>query len=131
MIEMSEFNEQKKIVLDAAKKFIKEGLTVGTSGNISLRTGKKATTMAITPSSKDYDAMTLDDIIVVDFSDEQDKYTVLEGKLSPSSETILHSLIYKKRSKINAVIHFHPIFSTAVGLVSDSIPPILDDQTFF
>ncbi|MHA1694120.1 MAG: class II aldolase/adducin family protein [Candidatus Helarchaeota archaeon] len=128
---MSEFEEQKKIVLDAAKTFLRTGLTVGTSGNISLRTGKKATTMAITPSSREYDELTLDDIIIVDFSDEEDNIKVIEGNWSPSSETILHSYIYKKRKKINAIIHYHPVFSTACGLVLDELPAILDDQTFF
>ncbi|MHA1270162.1 MAG: class II aldolase/adducin family protein [Candidatus Helarchaeota archaeon] len=128
---MSEFEEQKRIVLEAAKTFLKTGLTIGTSGNISLRTGKKETKMAITPSSRQYDELTIDDIIVVDFSNEDDKIEVIEGKWSPSSETILHSLIYKKRKKINAVIHYHPIFSTACGLVLDELPAILDDQTFF
>ncbi|MHA1232112.1 MAG: class II aldolase/adducin family protein [Candidatus Helarchaeota archaeon] len=128
---MSEFEEQKKIVLEAAKKFLKTGLTIGTSGNISLRTGKKAMTMAITPSSREYDELTIDDIIVVDFSNEEDKIEVIEGKWSPSSETILHSLIYKKRKKINAIIHYHPVFSTACGLVLNELPAILDDQTFF
>lgn len=128
---MSDFEEQKRIVLEAAKKFIKSGLTIGTSGNISLRTGRKAMTMAITPSSREYDELTIDDIIIVDFSDENDKFEVIEGKWSPSSETILHSLIYKKRKKINAVIHYHPVFSTACGLILDELPAILDDQTFF
>ena len=128
---MNEFQEKKEIVLKAAKKFIKSGLTIGTSGNISLRTSKKAMTMAITPSSREYADLTIDDIIIVDFSNEEDKFEVLEGKWSPSSETILHSLIYKKRRKINAIIHYHPVFSTACGLVLDELPAILDDQTFF
>jgi len=128
---MGEFDEQKRIVLEAAKRFLESGLTVGTSGNISLRTSKKAEIMAITPSSRNYNELTIDDIIVVDFSDENDKFEVIEGNGTPSSETILHSLIYKKRKKINAIIHYHAVFSAACGLVLDKLPIILDDQTFF
>jgi ribulose-5-phosphate 4-epimerase/fuculose-1-phosphate aldolase len=43
-----------------------------------------------------------DDIIIVDFSDENNKIAVVEGgKTSPSSETILHSMIYRNRKNIN------------------------------
>jgi L-fuculose-phosphate aldolase len=40
-------------------------------------------------------------------------------------------MIYKARKNINAVIHYHGPFSTAIGLVLESIPVILDDQAFF
>lgn len=128
---MSEFEEQKNIVLQAAKKFFKEGLTVGPSGNVSLRTGKQATSMAITRSGKNYEEMTTEDVNIVDFSSEDNKIAVLEGNFTPSSESILHSMIYKNRKNINAVVHYHGPFSTAVGIVAESIPPMVDDQVFF
>ena len=131
MINMSEFEEQKNIVLQGAKKFFKEGLTVGPSGNVSLRTSKQATSMAITRSGKNYEEMTTDDVNIVDFSSEDNKIKVLEGNFTPSSESILHSMIYKNRKNINAVVHYHGPFSTAVGVVAESIPPMVDDQVFF
>jgi len=131
MSNMSEFEEQKNIVLQAAKKFFKEGLTVGPSGNVSLRTSKQAMTMAITRSGKNYEEMTTDDVNIVEFSSEDNKIKVLEGNFTPSSESILHSMIYKNRKNINAVIHYHGPFSTAVGIVAESIPPMVDDQVFF
>jgi L-fuculose-phosphate aldolase len=128
---MSEFEAPKKIVLEGAKKFFKEGLTVGPSGNVSLRTSKKATTMAITRSGKKYEEMTTDDVIIVDFSSEDNKIAVKEGKFTPSSESILHSMVYKNRKNINAVVHYHGPYSTTIGLVLEELPAILDDQVFF
>lgn len=122
--------EAKETVLKAAQEMYQKGMTIGTSGNISIRIEKKGTKMVITPSGKDYDEVNADDMIVIDFSGE--KFEVIEGTKTPSSETNLHILIYKKRMKdVNAIIHYHPIYSTALGLVVDELPAFLDDQVFF
>ncbi|MFX0137819.1 MAG: class II aldolase/adducin family protein [Candidatus Hodarchaeota archaeon] len=126
------YEEQKEIVFETAKKLLAKGLTLGSSGNITLRTEKKGTKMIGTPSGKDIEDYTIDDMLVIDFSDESGKFEVIEGNLTASSETYLHMAIYKARRDVNAIIHYHPVYSTAVGLVLDDyLPAILDDQVFF
>ncbi|MHA1300627.1 MAG: class II aldolase/adducin family protein [Candidatus Helarchaeota archaeon] len=126
------YEEQKKIVYEAAKELLAKGLTLGSSGNITLRTEKKGTKMVGTPSGKDIVDYTIDDMLVIDFSDPEGKFEVIEGKLTASSETYLHMAIYNARRDVNAIIHYHPVYSTAVGLVLDNeLPAILDDQVFF
>ncbi|MHA1379904.1 MAG: class II aldolase/adducin family protein [Candidatus Helarchaeota archaeon] len=126
------YEEKKQIVLDAARDLLAKGLTLGSSGNITLRTEKKGNTIIGTPSGKDIVDYTVDDMLVINFSPEEDKFEVIEGNLTASSETYLHMAIYKARKDVNAVIHYHPVYSTALGLVLENeIPAILDDQVFF
>jgi L-fuculose-phosphate aldolase len=115
-------------VLEAAQKMSSRGLVVGTSGNISLRlpAGDERPLLAITPSSRHYDTLDVDDIQIVDFDGQ-----ILEGKLRPSMETQLHIGIYRARKNIIAIIHTHSIYASAAAVAGREIPPILDDQVAF
>jgi L-ribulose-5-phosphate 4-epimerase len=121
---VSQWHEEKLIVLEAARKMLEKGLVVGTAGNISLRLPSEGEQqlLAITPSSRHYDSLTADDIQIIDFN-----ATTVE----PSMETKLHIGIYQARKNINAVIHTHSVFASAVSVAGRDIPPILDDQVAF
>ncbi len=125
---MSKWQEEKRIVLETGQKMLAEGLVSGTSGNVSLRLpperGREL--LAITPSSRYYDSLTINEIQVIDFEAEP-----VEGDLAPSVETMLHIGIYQARKNINAVIHTHSIFASAISVAGLEIPPILDDQVAF
>jgi L-fuculose-phosphate aldolase len=125
---MSQWQEAKKTVLEAAQKMSARGLVVGTSGNISLRlaTGAERPLLAITPSSKHYDLLAVDDIQIVDLNGNN-----VEGNLRPSMETMLHIGIYRARKNINAIIHTHSVYASAAAVAGREIPPILDDQVAF
>jgi L-fuculose-phosphate aldolase len=125
---MGQWHEEKKVVLEAAQKMLEKGLVVGTAGNISLRLppqGKRQL-LAITPSAQYYDLLGADDIQVVDFNGQ-----TVEGSLRPSTETMLHIGIYRARKNVNAIIHTHSVFASAVAVAGLNIPPILDDQVAF
>ena len=119
------WESERKEVLEAAQRMAKKGLTVGSSGNVSLRTKESGgrELVAITPSGRYYDSMKADDIVIVDFKGQR-----VEGELAPSIETMLHIGIYKARKKVNAVIHTHPVFGSVIAVTGMEIPPILDDQ---
>jgi L-fuculose-phosphate aldolase len=125
---MGQWNEARKIVLEAAQKMAAKGLVVGTAGNISLRLPPEGERqlLAITPSSRHYDSLGIDDIQVMDFEGQK-----VEGNLRPSIETPLHIGIYRARKNVNAVIHTHSVFASAVSVSGLEIPPILDDQVAF
>ncbi|MCK4274750.1 MAG: class II aldolase/adducin family protein [Dehalococcoidales bacterium] len=125
---MGQWRQEKKIVLEAAQKMLEKGLVVGTAGNISLRLPPEGERqlLAITPSARHYDLLGADDIQIVDFNGQ-----TVEGNLPPSMETMLHIGIYRARKNVNAVIHTHSVFASAVSVTGRDIPPILDDQIAF
>ena len=122
---MSQWQEFRETVLQAARKMVERRLAVDTSGNVSLRLplqGDKQM-MAITPTSRYYDTLKAEDIPIIDFNGER-----VAGNLSPSKETPLHTGIYKARKDINAIIHTHSVFASAAAVAGLDIPPILEDQ---
>ena len=119
------WESERKQVIDAAQEMERKELVVGTAGNISLRLedpdGREL--LAITPSGRYYDSLKVDDIVVVDFAGQK-----VEGELKATIETVMHIEIHKARKKINAVVHAHPPFCSAVAVAGMDIPPLIDEQ---
>ena len=125
---MSMWSNEKKQVLEAARKMAEKGLVVGTAGNVSLRLPPEGDRelLAITPSSLYHDSLDVDDIQILDF-----KGKTVQGNLTPSIETGLHIGIYQARRNVNAVMHTHSVYASAVSAAGLDIPPILEDQVAF
>ncbi len=125
---ISKWNSEKKAVLETAQQMAQMGLVVGTSGNVSMRLGEHSgrELLAITPNARYYDTLDVDDIVVADFEGEN-----VEGELAISIERMLHIGIYKARKKVNAIIHTHPVFGSAISVAILEIPAFLDDQVTY
>ncbi|MCX7912610.1 MAG: class II aldolase/adducin family protein [Dehalococcoidales bacterium] len=115
-------------MITAARRIREKGLVWGTAGNVSqrLRTDTGQHLMAITPSARDYDLLRPEDVPVLDLEGN-----VIEGTLKPSVETPLHAAIYRKRTDVNAVIHTHSVFATALAVADLEIPIILEEQRVY
>jgi L-fuculose-phosphate aldolase len=122
---VSKWQEEKRIVMEAAMVMAEKGLVVGSAGNVSMRLPSEdgRGLLAITPSRKNYEALTLDDIQVIDFEAES-----IEGDLPPSIESMVHIGVYKARKNIKAVIHTHSTFASVMAVAGLEIPSILEDQ---
>jgi len=95
---------------------------MATGGNLSMRIpGEKA--FAITPSNYDYMKMTSGDICILDY-----KLKPLEGGLKPSVESAFHARIYQARSDVNAIVHTHQVYTSALALLKTEIPALFDEQ---
>ena len=111
------FSEMKKEIIEAGILLDRYELVSLTCGNLSVRmpTGE----ILVTPSGMMYEKMVEDDMIVMDIDGN-----VIEGTRKPSSDTpaILH--IFRERPDINAVIHTHQPYATAVSAHSrpDRVP---------
>lgn len=118
---MNNYSEEKELVIEAGKTMISSGLTVGTWGNISIRTsdGKY---MIITPSGIDYETITPEMMSIVNMKGE-----LVSGE-KPSIESGLHLGIYKKREDVNAVIHTHSIYTCAIAATRMDVPPVFDEM---
>jgi L-fuculose-phosphate aldolase len=112
--------ETKAQLLATAKDMLHKGLTEGTAGNLSARLPDG--NVVLTPSSLDYDAMTLDDLVVTDLDGN-----VLEGTRGPTTEKALHLSCLRAYDDIHAVIHSHALFCTMFAITHTPIPCVIEE----
>jgi ribulose-5-phosphate 4-epimerase/fuculose-1-phosphate aldolase len=78
----------------------------GSSGNLSVR--KKDQSFLITASHTNLgDKLKNKDFVLVEKIDNEKNTAYVQGVREPSSETLLHAVIYESRPEINAVFHGH------------------------
>ena len=121
---MSDTAPARRAVLDAARALAARGLVEGTSGNVSARVDEGR--VCLTPSSLRYDAMTLDDLVVVGLDGG-----VLEGDRSPTSEKALHLACYRRYPEIGGVIHSHPVHATMFAVARQPIPAAIEEVAVY
>jgi L-fuculose-phosphate aldolase len=122
--QLTEWTHQRQQVLEAARSMHRDGLVVGTSGNVSARCGPVVNElMAITVSGQDYEHLTQDDIVVVDFDGDS-----VIGDGIPSTELLMHVAIYRARPNVGAVVHTHSVHASALAVAGIPLPPIVDEM---
>lgn len=122
---MGAFDSYKQLVVDTAQDLTRKGYLMATGGNLSVRiAGQDA--FAVTPSNFDYLKMTAGDIIVLDFD-----LAVIEGQLKPSVEAGMHAAVYQARPDVNAIVHTHQVYASALTLIKAPIPALFDEQARF
>jgi L-fuculose-phosphate aldolase len=102
-------------VAGAARRLADERLVLGTAGNVSERVGRL---VAITPTGSALDALTAEEVAVVDLAGQH-----MGGHLLASSELELHLGIYG-RYGAGAVVHTHAPMATAVSCVLEELPVV-------
>jgi len=117
-----QFCEEREIVMRGGKEIFERKLTVGTWGNVSLRTEDRDKCV-ITPSGMNYQKLSPEDMVLISLDGN-----VIEGKWKPSTELNMHCEIYKAREDVNAIIHTHPIFSSVLSVLREDIPPVIEDM---
>lgn len=92
------------------------GLNQGTSGNISARFGGD---LLITPSATAYESMTPEMLAKMPLAREPGTWS---GPREPSTEWRFHHAILATRPEMNAVVHAHPPYATALAIARKEIP---------
>jgi L-fuculose-phosphate aldolase len=90
------------------------GLTFGTSGNASVRLNDDA--LLITPTGMAYDSLQPEDIIALKLDGRY------YGRCMPSTEWRFHRDILQARTDIQAIVHAHSPFATALACRGEGIP---------
>lgn len=111
----SRLAEQRREVIEIARRMTADRLVVGTSGNVSVRSGDL---VAVTPSGVDYDELEIADIPLVDLAGN-----VVDGDLKPTSELPMHLAAYRGHDA-GAVVHTHSLHATALSLLRDDVPAV-------
>jgi L-ribulose-5-phosphate 4-epimerase len=104
-------------------ELLRWGLVAWTAGNVSARVrdpGGNGDLAVIKPSGLAYEDLTPDTMIVVGLDG-----TVLEGELSPSSDTASHLYVYRHRADVGGVVHTHSPYATAWAARREPIPCVL------
>jgi L-ribulose-5-phosphate 4-epimerase len=122
---MGRFDADKKQVVETAQSLTRMGYLMATGGNLSVRI-KGENAFAITPSNFDYMQMTAQDICILDFD-----LKALEGALKPSVESAMHAAVYQVRADVNAIVHTHQAYASALTLMRAPIPALFDEQVRF
>lgn len=109
--------EARKALLKCALRLYQKGLVQLNSGNVSVRVSDEH--LVITPTGISYDDMSEEDLVIIDFNGGR-----VEGKHKPSSETPMHTTVYKNIDEVKAIAHTHSPFALAFATVGRSIPVI-------
>ncbi len=97
----------------------KNNLVTWTGGNVSARDPETGL-VAIKPSGVRYEALRPEHMVVVDLDGR-----IVEGELSPSSDTASHLYIYRHRPDVGGIVHTHSPYATAFAALGRPIPCVL------
>lgn len=97
-------------------KLFEEGLTYGTSGNISARVPGTDTCL-IKPSGYRFCDLEPEHFLIVDINTRE----VLKGTTKPSIETPFHTKLYQQWPEAGGVVHIHPEFSILLSTLGKEL----------
>jgi L-ribulose-5-phosphate 4-epimerase len=103
-------------------ELMRYGLVAWTAGNVSARVPGE-NLLVIKPSGVSYEDLTAEAMIVCDLDG-----TVVEGALSPSSDTAAHAYVYRAMPEVGGVVHTHSTYATAWAARGEPIPCVLTAQ---
>jgi glutamate-1-semialdehyde aminotransferase/ribulose-5-phosphate 4-epimerase/fuculose-1-phosphate aldolase len=124
-----QYRAARQHVVDMCATMLERGYLKATEGNVSVRIAGHRL-YAVTPSNYDYDRMRVEDICIVDFEGKHVPDDASTG-LAPSIECGMHANIYRERPDVNAVVHTHQPYASALAFLRKPIPPLTDEQVRF
>ncbi len=109
------YENVRRKVQETALALHRAGLIPLTSGNVSARASEEH--IAITPRSIPYETMTPEDVVIVGLDGCR-----VDGHQNPSSETPMHTFLYRERPDVKAIVHAHSPYAVAYSVVGQGIP---------
>lgn len=106
----------KQQVYQANMELPRRGLVTYTWGNVS-GIDRAQGLVVIKPSGVEYDALTPDDLVVLDLDGR-----IVEGKLNPSSDTRTHLELYRAFPALDGIVHTHSAHAVGWAQAQRDIP---------
>ena len=103
----------REVLTDVCTKLYERKLTVSAGGNMSIRLNDGE--ILITPSGRNKGLLLPEDMVKM----SMDGKVIGEGK--PSIEHKFHLAIYNKNQDVNAIVHCHPLYCTALAVKGTKI----------
>ncbi len=107
---------ERHLVVEYGKKVSQNGLTEGTSGNLSM-VNRAEGLFAISPSGMDYFDIQPQDVVVLKLDDA----SIVDGARKPSSEWALHQAVYQAKPLASGVIHTHSTYCTTLACMQQAM----------
>jgi L-ribulose-5-phosphate 4-epimerase len=120
---VEEIQRVRELLVGLHQELVRYNLVVWTGGNVSQRitfTDGSPDLFAIKPSGVSYDELTAESMVICDLDGN-----VVEGKLSPSSDTAAHAYVYRNMPEVNGVVHTHSNYACGWAAVGKEIPCVL------
>ncbi len=108
------YESERQQVIEAGILLDRYRLISLSGGNVSVRIDGH---VLVTPSGMAYDGLAPSDVVILDLEG-----TVVEGERRPSVDTVALLHVYRRMPGVNAIVHTHQPYATAVGLVMDELP---------
>lgn len=106
-------------VSDLHHELVRYELVVWTAGNVSARVPGQDL-FVIKPSGVGYELLVPSSMIVCDLDGR-----VVEGDLSPSSDTAAHAYVYRHMPEVGGVVHTHSTYACAWAARGEPVPCVL------
>jgi L-fuculose-phosphate aldolase len=122
------YEDVRQAIVEACHRLEAENLVHASSGNVSVRlpkTNDGQELFAMTPSGVPYRVLRPEQVLIVDWD-----ANVVDGDGvgKPSSERKVHFAAYRARPDVNAVIHSHSVYASALAAAGQELPPIIDEM---
>ncbi|MCC7010857.1 MAG: class II aldolase/adducin family protein [Acidobacteria bacterium] len=111
MVSADELESLRADIVEVGRRLWERGFVASNDGNISVRLGPDR--LLMTPSSVSKGFMTREMMVVTDLDG-----TLVSGApgRKPSSEILMHLVVYRQRADVGAVVHAHPPLSTGFAV---------------
>ena len=106
---------ERRQVAAFGRRMSAEGLSNGTSGNLSIYVPEEGY-MVLSPSGMRYEDIQPEDVVVMTLDGK-----VAAGERKPSSEWALHTTFYKHKPHARAVVHTHSVYCTTLAVLGEPI----------
>ena len=123
---MDEIDVARKRLIEAGRVLEHQGHGDMTRGHVSIRVPGVPGQFLMKPHSVGFDEITLDNMLTFDLEG-----VVVAGTARPHSECFIHSEIFRARPDVNAVIHTHPTWTTALSVSGQTMRAINQGGAIF
>ena len=106
--------DERETVSELGRRLLETGLTTGTGGNVSARNGDR---VAVSPSGIPYEEVTPEMVPLVTLEGDH-----ISGDLTSSSETPMHTRIYRNRNEVGGIVHTHSPYACTFASLDQPIP---------
>jgi L-fuculose-phosphate aldolase len=109
----------RELLCDACSKLYDKDLLVSAGGNVSIRYDNG---FLITPSGRNKGSLSPNDMVMISVDGKT------KGNGRPSIEYKFHLALYKRRGDVNAIVHCHPLYCTALAVKGERLNTALTPE---